>query len=337
MSTRKLSTCVRALVGMTAALNVFAIPAFGNDSSTLELLNVITLPGVQGRFDHFAFDASGRRLFVAALGSNTLEVVDVEHFTRLRSIAGLRKPTGVVFSSAMHCVQVANGDDGSVRAYDGETFTLTTQLKGLDDADNMRFDAHARQLFIGYGNGALAVVDSVLGGIAANIQLPGHPESFQLETRGSRIFVNVPDAHEITVADRKQRRVIAHWPLRNAAGNFPMALDEDGQRLFVGTRNPPRLVVLDTNDGAVVASIEISGDTDDLFYDARRLLVYISCGEGFIDTVQCDDQNRCERVGRLATRDGARTSYFVPELDLLFLAVPKRGAKAAEIQVYRPR
>jgi DNA-binding beta-propeller fold protein YncE len=313
-------------------------PGVSADGATpLELIDTIPLPGVQGRFDHFACDKAGGRLFVAALANNTLEVIDIEHSKHLQSVSGLRKPTGVLFAPNTGCIQVANGDDGSVRAYRTDTRELVTRLQGLDDADNMRFDATARLVYVGYGDGALAVVDSALGRLIGSIALPGHPEAFELEQRGKRLFVNVPDAHEVTVVDRDQRRVIAHWPMGKFAGNFPMALDENTHRLFVGCRNPPRLIVIDTANGRTVADVDISGDTDDLFCDPKRERLYISCGEGFLDIMQWKDHDHYERLARQPTRDGARTSYFARELDRLFLAAPKRGTLDAEVRVYRPR
>jgi hypothetical protein len=264
-------------------------------------------------------------------------VVAVEHSKHVRSVPGLRQPTGVLFAPRPARVLVANGADGSLRTYRGDTFGVVSRLDGLDDADNMRFETATGQVYVGYGDGALAVLDSALGQVVARIALPGHPESFQLEERGKRIFVNIPDADEVAVVDRGERRVTAHWPIGKQGNNFPMALDEGAQRLFLGCRNPPRLVVFDTTTGKIVSHIAISGDTDDLFYDPSRHRLYISCGEGFLDTVECQDHDRYLRLARQPTRDGARTSYFARELDCLFLAVPKRGALEAELRVYRPR
>lgn len=240
-------------------------------------------------------------------------------------------PTGVLFSTGTRCVQVANGSDGSVRAYSAATLAQVVRLTGLDDADNMRFDPGARQVYVGYGDGALAVVDSALSRVLATISLPGHPESFQLERSGKRIFVNVPAAREVTVVDRELRLAVGHWALAGFGGNFPMALDEASHRLFVGCRNLPRLAVLNTATGAL-----ISGDTDDLFYDSARRCLYISCGEGFLDTVHWDGGDQYRRIARQPTRAGARTSYFASSLDEIFLAVPKRNGADAEIRVYRP-
>ena len=317
-------------------LCVGSAASHGAGSASLKLLQTIPLPGVKGRFDHFAVDAKGRRLFVAALANNTLEVIDTGAGRRIKSISGLHKPTGVVFLSDKNQIGVANGDDGSFKLFDCASFELVNSLAGLDDADNARRDTRSGLLHVGYGDGSLGLLDGTGRKKLGGIKLPAHPESFQLETNSPRIFVNVPDAKQIVVVDRERRAVIAHWPMEKFQANFPMALDESSHRLFVGCRQPARLVVMDTGSGRPAADMEISGDTDDLFFDAKRQRLYVSCGEGFLDVIQRRAADRCERIARLPTRSGARTCFYSAELDRLFLAVPQRGGEDAEIRVYQP-
>src|SRR5262245_21840149 len=251
-------------------LCVVAAASRGVESAPIKPAQTIALAGVKGRFDHFAVDAKGQRLFVAALGNNSLEVLDLGAGKRIKSIAGLRKPTGVVFLSDVNQIGVANGGDGTFKLFDGTSFELLNNLTGLDDADNVRRDAKTKLIYIGYGDGALAILDRTGRKKLGNIKLPAHPESFQLEANGPRIFVNVPEAKQVAVIEREKQTVIATWPMTEFKANFPMALDEMNHRLFVGCRQPARLVVLDTATGKAIANMEISGDTDDLFYDTSR-------------------------------------------------------------------
>lgn len=306
------------------------------DEEALRRTHTIPLPGVKGRFDHFACDPEARRLIVAALGNNTGEVLDVAEFKRLHTVTGLRKPTGALMLAEPHRFYFANGDDGTLRAFDAASFAPVSQLGGLDDADNVRFDPAAKLIYVGYGEGALGVTDPATSKLLHSIPLAAHPEAFQLEAHGPRIFVNVPDKKHIAVVDRGQRKVTATWPMEKWQANFPMALDEAARRLFVGCRKPARLLVLDSMSGNAVADLEISGDTDDLFFDAKRQRLYVSCGEGFIDVIQRRDAERYERTARIPTRAGARTCFFSPELDRLFLAVPERSGHEAELRVYQP-
>jgi DNA-binding beta-propeller fold protein YncE len=164
--------------------------------------------------------------------------------------------------------------------------------------------------------------------------LDAHPESFQLEKAGTRVFVNVPDRKEIQVADLAKNVLLAKWSVTSALKNYPMALDEPHHRLLVGCRAPARMLVIDTETGKQTASIEIVGDTDDLFYDAARNRVYVIGGQGFVDVFEQKDADHYDRVAHIATASGARTGLFVPDWGKLFVAVPHRGEQHAEILVF---
>ena len=314
-----------------------ALSACAQEPATLKLTQTIPLPGVKGRFDHFAIDTKGHRLFVAALGNNTLEVLDTVSGKTIKTITGLRKPTGVLYLSEPNEIAVANGDEGTFKFFNGATYQLVRTVGALDDADNVRLDPKTKLIYVGYAAGALAVIDAATMKPTGSIKLAAHPESFQLEQEGSRIFVNIPDAKHIAVIDRVKQTVTATWPITTFQANFPMALDEANHRLFVGCRQPARLVVFDTSTGKPVTDLAISGDTDDLFYDARRKRLYVSCGEGFVDVIDQRDADHYQLRERVPTRPGARTAFFAPDSNEFYLAVPLRGNQEAEIRVYQPQ
>ncbi|PYL27103.1 MAG: hypothetical protein DMF39_11890, partial [Verrucomicrobia bacterium] len=204
-----------------------------------------------------------------------------------------------------------------------------------DDADNVRYDDSSKRIYVGFGSGGIAIVNAADGKEIGSIKLTAHPEAFELEKQGKRIFVNVPNARHVAVMDRDKGEVINTWKTDLAFGNFPMALDEANHRLFIGCRMPSKLVVLDTESGNVVAGIEISGDPDDVFYDSKRHRLYTICGAGKIDTIEQADSNTYKGLTKTNTADGARTGLFVPERDTLFIAVPHRGSQQAEIRAYQ--
>ena len=302
-------------------------------SQPIKLETTIPMADVQGRIDHFSVDLMNHRLFVAALGNNTVEVLDINGAKRLHTISGLHEPQGVLYVPGENRLFVANAKDGTCRIYDASSFELMKTIDYRDDADNIRFDASAKQVYVGYGSGALAVLD-LSGNKLGDIKLDAHPESFQLEKKGSRIFVNLPDSRKIAVVDRKKKAVVGHWETGGALANFPMALDEANHRLFAVCRLPAVLLVLDTDSGAVVAKIPTVGDSDDVFYDPTRKRIYASGGEGAIAVVKQTDSDHYQEIARSPTVKGARTSLFVPELGRLFLAVRKQGSDAAAIRVY---
>lgn len=298
----------------------------------LQLVATIEMPGVKGRIDHFAVDVARHRLFVAALGNDTVEVLDLEHDRRGKSLRGFREPQGIGYVASEDRLYVANAG-GGVDVLDGTSFSVLKRIEPLDDADNVRYDRRAGTVFVGYGSGALRALDAKTGERRGDVALAGHPESFQLEANGPRVFVNVPTARHVAVVDRVKGRVVATWPAP-ARASFPMALDEQGRRLFVGARSPAVLLVYDIDKGAVLAQLSVGGDTDDVFFDARRKLVYAICGEGRVDVFgQHDDRYVLEESVKTAPR--ARTGLFVAEEGRLYIGAPAHEGTPARVLVYR--
>ena len=210
------------------------------DASALVVEAKIPLGAVAGRIDHMAFDVDHLRLFVAELGNNTVGVVSLPERKVIHVIDDLKEPQGVRYVPSVDALYVANAGDGAVGIYEGPNYALKDRLDLGDDADNIRFDPRTNQIFVGYGSGGIAIIDALTRRRVLDIALKGHPEGFQLARNGERIFVNVPTSREVAVIDRRAGKQVAKWDLRYH-GNFPMALDEQGQRVWVGFRSPPRL------------------------------------------------------------------------------------------------
>lgn len=309
-------------------------------TAALEQVQAIELPNVAGRIDHMALDPQAGRLFVAALGNNTLEVIDLKAGKPTDEIKGLKEPQGVAYVPEDNKLLVTNGDGDTLDIYDAQSLKLLNQVVLGDDPDNVRLDATTGYAYVGYGTGngsALGVVDVRTGTKVSDIKLSGHPESFQLEDSGQRIFVNVPTARHIAVVERDKGSVVETWPLSNAAENFPMALDEGNHRLFVGTRSPAKLLVFDTETGTQVTSLESSGDADDIFYDAKNKRIYVSGGEGAISVFEQTDPANYSLLDKVDTAEGARTSLFVPDSATLYVAVPQRGSQQAEVRAFQTK
>jgi hypothetical protein len=327
-------TVRHCLLLLLLVLTLLMSVVYAQEGAPLRLAQTIPLPHVEGRIDHLAIDLQGQRLFVAALGNNTLEVLDLQAGSHLHTITGLHEPQGVVFLPESNTIVVTNGETGACDLFDGASFQHRNTITLTSDADNVRYDAATHTLYVGYGAGALGLIDATRAQRLGDIPLQGHPEAFQLEQAGSRIFVNVPSAHQVAVVDRATRAVSTTWPLQGAEANFPMALDEAQHRLFVGTRTPPLLLVLDTESGKEMARVPSVGDADDLFYDAPHRRLYIAGGAGSLSIVAQEDTDHYTPVATLPTAAGARTALWVPERGRLYLAVPHRGAQGAEIRVY---
>jgi DNA-binding beta-propeller fold protein YncE len=325
-------------------LSAKALPS--SISSPFSPIQTIAIPNVNGRIDHMAIDTRGQKLFVAEIGNNSLDAIDLKAAKRIQNISNnglLHEPQSVVFIPEQNRIFVSNGRDGIVDVFDAKSFSLIKKIKlPSDDADNMRYDPYSKLVYDGYGEGSLGIINATNYNIVGNIPLNGHPESFQIEVekgiagQKQRIFINVPQSNSIEVVDDIQkRRVSKTWPITNVKNNFPMALDEANHRLFVGTRDPPKLMVFDTNSGKVLSVLDIGNDADDIFYDAAKKRIYISCGEGFINVFQQQDADHYNAIVSVPTAQGARTSLFISELHRFYLAVPHKGNQESKILVYQ--
>jgi DNA-binding beta-propeller fold protein YncE len=320
------------LVGLAVSVAAAGAPA----AHAMDLLATIALPGVNGRIDHLSADSGTHRIFIAALGNDTAEVLDTQSDQR-RTISGLSEPQGILYLPEVDRLIIANGGANRVDLVDVASFSVVRRVGGMDDADNVRYDARARKVWVGYGKGALRMLDPASGESNGEIPLPGHPESFQLEQAGSRAFVNVPTVGNVVVVDRTKRQVIDRWEVPGASANFPMALDENGHRLFVGTRAPPALLVYDTGSGKVVAQLPIGKDTDDVFFDAQRKRIYVICGEGKVNVFRQDTPDRYALEASIDTAPRARTGLFVPEEARLYVAAPAAASTPARILIFQIR
>jgi DNA-binding beta-propeller fold protein YncE len=331
-----LRTTVAALAAVVAmsGANADAI-AQQDETAPLQLEAKIPLGDVRGRIDHMAVDLKRKRLFIAELGNDAVGVVDLANRKLLHTIAGLKEPQGVGYEPLTDMLYVANAGDGSVQLFEGGDYAARERIELGSDADNIRVDAAASRIFVGYGSGALAVIDPSTRRRVGDIHVKAHPESFQIDRGTGQIFVNVPDAHGIAVVDRTSQKQTGKWPIPDHGANFPMALDPVHRQVLVIFRAPAELGVFSMTGGRLIATAETCGDADDLFIDAKRNRVYVSCGAGFVDVLEAMGTTY-RRTARIPTVSGARTSLFVPELDRLLVAVRASTAEPAAIWVFRP-
>ena len=325
---RVLATLLPVLLGWFATA---ASPAL---AQPVALAATIALPGVEGRLDHLALDFDGRRVFVAALGADRVEIIDLAGAKRIGSLRGLKEPQGLAYLAHERRLLVANGKGGSVDAFDGDR--RTAHIVDLEDADNLRVDPATGQVYVGYSNG-LAALDPTTLQTVRRIPLRAHAEGFELSSTGPEIYVNLPGAAQVAVVDRRSGKTLVEWTLGAAKGNFAMALDEASHRLLVATRQPAMLLVFDTSTGRRTAEVPLCGDADDLFVDHEHERVLAICGEGVVEVLRQLDADHYEVRQRVATSPGARTGLFVPALHILVVAAPSRHGRAAEVQIFDAR
>jgi len=300
----------------------------------LKLEKVFELPGVSGRIDHLSLNPEKNIIYMAALGNNSVEVINLNSGKVENSITGLQHPQGVCYLPWTHAIAVANDDSGRLTFYDAQTLKAKKDLDLGDDADNIRYVPENKTVYIGYGNGHIALIDEVSQKLKGTIPLDGHPESFQTDHKTGKIWVNVPGANLIEVLDGNNLKVLDKWKQKKYSSNFPMAYDSLQKHLFVAFRHPSRLVVFKAETGEEVAVIKCSGDADDIFYDPKSKRVLLTGGQGYIDMFQ-EKGTSYIPIAHLSSASGARTSLWVPDQHKLFVAVPKRIGHSAELRMYK--
>jgi DNA-binding beta-propeller fold protein YncE len=323
--------CSRALA--TFALLVWTAAAAAE--SPLKLVQTIPLAGPAGRLDHLALDAKHGRLFVANMANASLDVVDLKAGKLVKQVPGQKGIQGIAYAPDLDRLFVGVGENGVCNVFDGADYKLVKSIP-FPDADNVRYQPATQRVYVAHAEKSLGVLDAKTLEVLADIKLSGQPESFQLERGRPRLYQNIPSGREVLVVDTDKNEVLTHYALQSAGANYPMALDAAGHRLFVGCRKEPMVVVLDTESGKEVASVPIPGDTDDLFFDAKRERLYASCGEGYLAVIQRGEKDRYEPLEKIATVKGARTSLFDGETGRLYLVVPRReGKDSPEVRVYQ--
>jgi DNA-binding beta-propeller fold protein YncE len=351
--------------GLAFSLLFLLLPtlALGQASPPLQLTTRIALANVDGRMDHLSVDIAGERLFATAFDNHTVQVIDLKAGRQVSAIPNLDEPQAAFYDPSANQLFVSSGGDGSVKIFDGRTLRLLQTVKYSADSDNLRYDARGKHVIVGYGgekflygqatrqqgDGAMGIMD-LAGNKVGEIATDAHPESFQLEQSGTRIFINIPDKKEIQVADLASRKTVAHWPV-NCPDNFPMTLDEAHHRLFVACRAPSALAVFDTEAGKQVALIPLDPGlfSDDIFYDQSKSRIYVVArtaagndprapGPGVLEILQQKDPDHYEKISSQPTGFGAQTGFFVPAWGKLFVATRRQqGGAGGEILVYETK
>ena len=309
-------------------------------SEPLRFSRSIALPNIIGKFDHFAVDLANKHLFIAATGSHSVEVVDLNTDGVIQSISGLGKPHGLAWVPETGNLYVADGTLAELRVYKGSPLKLDGTIKLSDDADDMVYNPTQRRLYVGHGGSdaanpaRIAVVDTTHFALTTNIGVASHPEALDLDEPGQRVFANIADSNEVAVIDAATDAITAHWKLTKAADNVPMAYDSEHNILFVACRKPGTLIAIDTSTGNEITSAQADAGADDLFYDVALKRVYVIAGSGAVDVYQVDAQKQLHPLNGIHTASGAKTGLFVPSQHALYVGIPGDSAHPAELRIY---
>ncbi len=338
-------------IWLVAVVFVIACARTGSSQETekqpLRLVQTIALPNVKGRLDHMDVDVKGKRLFVAGLENGTFEVVDLQAAKWVRSIPGFKKAQGALFVPELNKLFLASGDDGMVRVFRGDTLELLDSIHLEPGPNRVVYEPKSRLLYVGYGGkdagkdyGEVGVIDAQNDKVVGEIKVVAHPSELLLDKAGKTLFVFVSIANKLQVVDTNKREVLSTWPVTSERPG-DAALDESTSRLFIGTRTPAEMVVMDSKSGKEIVHLPTPESMDGVYFDAARRRIYVSGGRdlqiGFAYVYQQKDADHYETVGKIPTRAGAGTSFWSPELDRYYVAAQATGKEQATILVYAPQ
>lgn len=309
------------------------------DAAPLVLLGRTELPGYTGDFDHFAVDVKGNRLFLAAEDHGTLEVFDLNSGHHLKTIKGFETPHSILFMPKQNRLLVTDGTENS-KLLDASSYAVVGTIKLTAGADSIGYDRTREHLYVVTGgkdvkmaDSYLAEIDPVTGKHLGDVKFEAnHVEAMAVEQQGSHLYINVTDKNYMAVVDKDKRAIVAQWPIREAEQNAPVAFDEAHQRLFVITRKPGKMLVLNAATGASIASFDAPGRVDEAVFDPVNRRIYAPGGEGYIGVYQQHDADHYVELAHVPSAMGAKTAILVPELKRLYVAVsPGEGKTGAAI------
>jgi hypothetical protein len=331
---------MKILLAVLISYSVYVPSACAQTAAPLVLQSKIVLPGVKGKFDHLSIDEAGNRLFIAATGNKSVEVVDVATGKTTQSLTGLEKPHGLVWAANIGRLFVADGEKAELDVFEGNPLRLIKSIPLSKDADDLVYDNESKLLYVGHGGtdtsnpASVAIVDANRLTTLKQLPVAAHPEALELDSAGKRIFVNISDTGEVVVIDGKTQNIVGTWNLATAKGNTPLAYDSASDVLLVGCRTPAKLVVLSAKTGKEIDSAPISAGADDMFYEPQTHRAYVIAGSGAVDSYVWSPEGKLQVLPVTRTAAGAKTGLLVPSQRTLYVAMPGVGG-AAEIVVYQ--
>jgi len=317
--------------------------ALGQDPMPLKLVATIPLPGLHdGDFDHFAPDVDGHRLFLTGEENEKVLVLDTSTNRLIHTMEDVKAPHAILYRKDLKKLFIVEGDASAVKVYDSDTYQAGAEIKVAVDADSIAYDPATNYLYVVNGGreahtpySLISVIDTNTAKKLRDIKIASNRvEAIVLEKSEPRMFLNITGQNAVGVMDRNKSSLSATWPL--PAGdklNVAMTLDEASHRLFVATRNPGKLIVLDSNSGKVITSMPAVGMVDDMSYDPQRKRLYLA-GDQFVDVFEQKDADHYALLAKVPGSFRAKTAILVPELNRYYLAVPHHAEQQAEVRVY---
>jgi DNA-binding beta-propeller fold protein YncE len=317
-----------------------------HSQTALRPVGKLVMPAsVQGKFDHLGIDQKAGRLFVAAESAHQVLIFDLRNDKYLRSIDGVQIPHAIFVREDRNRIYVTDGGAGALKVYDGATYALLKSIPLKLDADSIGYDPATHFLYIDNGGGdahesfsMLSVVDTTRDAKVADIKINGDTlEAMALEKSSDKLYVNNPAKNQVDVLNRKDRSMIASWPVTMGKRNVAMALDEAGHRLFVASRSGD-ISVFDIATGKEITSMPIGKGVDDLAFDPASKRIYAPCGgDGLIYVYQQHANDKYTLLGKVPSGPKGKNALLNKSLERYFVIVPPQGSTPGAVYAYALR
>lgn len=275
--------------------------------------------GGDGGWDYLTVDAQTHQLFVTR--STHTQVIDGATGKVLGDIPGQKRSHGTAVVPALGRGFITDGGgDGAILVFDLKTYAVLGKLATMPDSDGIIYDREQNLVLAVSGDGGKLMtfrpdIDPVHGKIDPPIDLGGSPEFLAADGEG-KVYINLEDKDLVAVVDLKARKVIARWPVAPGGHPVGMALDRKTHRLFIGCRNPQKMIVMSTDDGKVVADLPIGAGVDATKVDAGQ--AFASCRDGSL-TVAGEKDGKYTVENVVKTPLGARTMGVDPSTHTIYL------------------
>ena len=320
-----------------------AVQSPAQEKAPLRLVQTITVPGVR-KWDHFGVDLKGNRLFVTSEEEPAIEVFDLRTNQHLQSLTEFKEPHNVLPFPELKKIFVVDGEASEIKILDYDSYKLIGHTELTIDADPIVYDPASKYLYVVNGGREaktptclISIVDTTTGKKLAEMKLDSNRlESMAIEKSGPRLFVNMTGINSIGVVDREKRAVVQTWPVTAGKDNVPLQYDEATHRLFLATRKPSKLVVVNADNGKEVTSLDVADYVDDLAYDASHHRLYVpgGGGDGAVSVVEQRGADKYQLIATIPTKPGAKTARLVPELNKYYVGVPAKDSQPAQILVF---
>src|SRR6202049_2686752 len=296
----------RRIFAVCTLIVVMPFLSFAQSKEPLKQVATIPLPGLKdGDFDHFTPDLDGHRLFLTDEENNKVDILDTTANKRVHTIEEAKAPHAILYRKDLKKLFVVEGDASEVNMYESDTFKPLGAVKVAIDAESIAYDHATAYLYVVSGGREAKTPYSLISVIDTNnqkklhdIKIPNnHVEAITLEKSGPRMFINITGKGTVGVMDRNKSVLLATWPLpAREQANVAMAFDEPNHRLFIVTRDPGKLIVMNSDDGKVIAELPAVGMVDDAVFDPQHKRIYLA-GDGSLDVFQQKDADHYE-IGR---------------------------------------